>query len=71
MAAGMSVPELNLGDGLSMLGGRERRPLRAWDMCLTAVDAAWPPKWVQDVRSRRDKRQNASPEFRQLPLWEV
>jgi hypothetical protein len=24
MAAGISVPELNLGDGLSMLGGRER-----------------------------------------------
>ena len=55
--AGISVPELNLGDGLSMLGGRgaegglgiARLSAMRWRnlvSCAIAQPAAWPTKLV-------------------------
>jgi hypothetical protein len=52
-----------LGNALETLGKREagtgrlKEAVAAWELCLTVVESAWPPEWVQDVRSRRDRAQ--------------
>jgi hypothetical protein len=48
----------NLGYALRTLGERESGTGRleeaaaAWNACLTVAASAWPPEWVQDLRSR-------------------
>jgi hypothetical protein len=52
---------MNLGNALMKLGEREagterlKEAVAAWDTGLTVVESAWPPEWVQSVRSRRDE----------------
>ena len=55
--------QMNLGKALTTLGKRkaEARYLEeavvAWNLCLSVVEAAWPPEWVQEVRKSRDETQ--------------
>ena len=53
----------NRGNALLGLGERESGTARleqavaAFDACLTVTEAAWPPEWVQQLRSHRDETQ--------------
>ena len=56
----------NLGIALSTLGERESGTARleqavsAWEACLTVAASAWPPAWVQEVRSHIEHAQAES-----------
>ena len=56
-----ALTQNNLGNALDTLGTREegtghlKEAVAAWELCLTVLDTAWHPEWVQDVRSHRDK----------------
>jgi tetratricopeptide (TPR) repeat protein len=56
-----ATTQMNLGNALMKLGEREagterlKEAVAAWDTGLTVVESAWPPEWVQSVRSRRDE----------------
>ncbi len=58
-----AMTQASLGGALKALGEREGGTARleeavaAWELSLTVVKSAWPPEWVQDVRSRRDRAQ--------------
>jgi tetratricopeptide (TPR) repeat protein len=51
----------NLGNALKALGDREsgtarlKEAVAAWELCLTVVESALPPEWVQEVRQSRDE----------------
>jgi hypothetical protein len=55
--------EDNLGLALATLGEREsgtahlQEAVAAWDACLIVVSSAWPPEWVETVRSHRKDTQ--------------
>jgi tetratricopeptide (TPR) repeat protein len=61
-----AMTQNNLGIALQRLGERESGTARleqavaAWDACLTVAASAWPPAWVQEVRSRIEHSQAES-----------
>jgi tetratricopeptide (TPR) repeat protein len=61
-----AMTQNNLGNTLRVLGERESGTARqealeaavaAWEACLTVTASAWPPEWVQFVKTRRDETQ--------------
>jgi tetratricopeptide (TPR) repeat protein len=61
-----AMTQNNLGNALRVLGERENGTARqealaaavaAWEACLTVTASAWPPEWVQFVKTRRDETQ--------------
>ncbi|MBV8397398.1 MAG: hypothetical protein JOZ17_01505 [Acetobacteraceae bacterium] len=58
-----AMTQMNLGNALAMLGGRERGTARleeavaAWDACLAVTTSVWPAEWIRVVASRRDEAQ--------------
>ena len=58
-----AMTQTNLGNALQTLGERESGTARleaavaAWNACLEVTATVWPPEWVRDLQTRRDKTQ--------------